>query len=64
MAKSDFLKSLLDGTYKKRFYELVGVKPKPYPVPEEDSFIPPQDDSAEIKYMSKEKFAKTSKPGA
>jgi hypothetical protein len=26
-------------------------KLKPYPVPEEDSFIPPQDDSAEIKYM-------------
>jgi len=24
---------------------------KPYPVPEEDSFIPPDDDSAEIKYM-------------
>lgn len=39
-------------------------KPKPYPVPEEDSFIPPPDDSAEIKYVSKEKFAKTSKPGA
>ena len=27
-------------------------KPKPYPVPEEDSFIPPDDDSAEIKYMA------------
>ena len=40
------------------------VEHKPYPVPEEDSFIPPQDDSAEIKYMSKEKFAKTSKPSA
>jgi len=39
-------------------------KPKPYPVPEEDSFIPPDDDSAEIKYMAKEKLAKTSKPGA
>ena len=39
-------------------------KPKPYPVPEEDSFIPPDDDSAEIKYMTKEKLAKTSKPGA
>jgi hypothetical protein len=36
MAKSDFLKSLLDGTYKKRFYELVGIKPKSYPVPEEN----------------------------
>ena len=38
-------------------------KPKPYPVPEEDSFIPPDDDSAEIKYMAKEKLAKTRKPG-
>lgn len=28
-------------------------KPKPYPVPEEDSFIPPDDDSAEIKYSTK-----------
>lgn len=27
---------------------------KPYPVLEEDSFIPPDDDSAEIKYMVKE----------
>ena len=53
MIKSDFLKNLLDGTYKKRFYELVGVKPKPYPVPEEDSFTPPQDDSAEVKYNTK-----------
>ena len=39
-------------------------KLKPYPIPEEDSFIPPDDDSAEIKYMAKEKLAKTSKPGA
>ena len=39
-------------------------KPKPYPVPEEDSFIPPDDDSAEIKYMAKEKLTKMSKPGA
>jgi len=39
-------------------------KTKPYPVPEEDSFIPPDDDSAEIKYMAKEKLAKTSKSGA
>lgn len=39
-------------------------KLKPYPVPEEDSFIPPDDDSSEIKYMAKEKLAKTSKPGA
>jgi hypothetical protein len=28
-------------------------KPKLYPIPEEDSFIPPQDDSAEIKYNTK-----------
>jgi len=28
-------------------------KPKLYPVPEEDSFIPPDDDSAEIKYETK-----------
>jgi hypothetical protein len=33
-------------------------KPKPYPVPEEDSFIPPDDDSAEIKYVTKEKLDK------
>jgi hypothetical protein len=39
-------------------------KPKPYPVPEEDSFIPPDDDFAEIKYMAKEKLTKTSKPDA
>jgi hypothetical protein len=39
-------------------------KPKPYPIPEEDSFAPPQDDSAEIKYMAKEKLVKTSKPSA
>jgi hypothetical protein len=40
--------------YKKRFDELAGVKiPKPYPVPEEDSFIPPDDDSAEVKYNTK-----------
>jgi hypothetical protein len=29
--------------------------PKPYPVPEEDSFIPPDDDSAEVKYINKGK---------
>ena len=28
------------------------VEHKPYPVPEEDSFTPPQDDFAEIKYMA------------
>ena len=26
---------------------------KPYPIPEEDSFIPPDDDSAEVKYNIK-----------
>ena len=39
-------------------------KLKPYPVPEEDILTAPDDDSAEIKYMSKEKLAKTSKSGA
>jgi len=29
------------------------VKQKPYPIPEEDSFTPPQDDSAEIEYNTK-----------
>ena len=39
---------------KKRFYKNLGdQKPKPYPVPEEDSFTPPQDDSEEIKYNTK-----------
>ena len=28
-------------------------KLKPYTVPEEDSFTPPQDDSAEVKYNTK-----------
>jgi len=28
------------------------VEHKPYLVPEEDSFVPPQDDSAEIKYSA------------
>jgi hypothetical protein len=28
-------------------------KSKPYPVPEGDSFIPPDDDSAEVKYTTK-----------
>jgi hypothetical protein len=28
------------------------VEHKPYPVPEEDSFVLPQDDSAEIKYSA------------
>ena len=31
------------------------VEHKPYPVPVEDSFIPPDDDSSEIKYMAKER---------
>jgi hypothetical protein len=28
-------------------------KSKPYPILEEDSFIPPDDDSAEVKYTTK-----------
>jgi hypothetical protein len=40
------------------------VEHKPYPVPEENSLTAPDDDSAEIKYLAKEKLAKTSKPGA
>jgi len=28
-------------------------KPKPYPIPEEDSFIPLQEDSEEIKYNTR-----------
>ena len=35
---------------------------KPYPIPEEDSFIPPDDYSAEINDIAKEKLANTSKP--
>lgn len=51
--------------YVKRFNKNVAAdKLKPYPVPEEDSFIPPDDDSSEIKYVTKEKLAKTSNPGA
>jgi hypothetical protein len=30
-----------------------GKKPKPYPVPEEDSFMPIDEDSEEIKYQTK-----------
>ena len=49
--------------FKKRYYKNVGLKPtpkikpgeKPYPIPEEDSFIPPDDDSAEVKYKTKGK---------
>ena len=33
----------------------VEVEYKPYPVPEEDSFIPPDDDSADSKYITKKK---------
>ena len=42
--------------YVKRFNKNVGIdKSKPYPVPEEGSFIPPDDDSAEVKYKTKKK---------
>jgi hypothetical protein len=38
----------------KRFIKIDGaIKSKPYPIPEEDSFTPPQDDSEEIKYNTK-----------
>ncbi len=30
-------------------------KLKPYPVPEEDSFTPPDDDSSDSKYITKKK---------
>lgn len=39
-------------------------KPKLYPVQEEDILTTPDDDFAEIKYMAKEKLAKSSKSGA
>ena len=29
------------------------INPKPYPIPEEDSFIPLQEDSEEIKYNTR-----------
>ena len=31
------------------------VKQKPYPLPEEDNFTPPDDDSADSKYITKKK---------
>ena len=31
------------------------VEYKPYPVPEEDNFTPPDDDSADSKYITKKK---------
>lgn len=42
----------------KRFKKNGGAnKSKLYPIPEEDSFIPPDDDSAEIKYSIKKNKA-------
>jgi len=32
-------------------------KPKPYPIPEEDSFIPLQENSEEIKYNTKKNIS-------
>ena len=32
-------------------------KPKPYPIPEEDSFIPLQEDSEEIEYNTKKNIS-------
>ena len=64
MIKSKFLRKIsglpaedVENTkegFKKRFDKNAGIKKsKPYPIPEEDSFIPPQDDSAEVKYNTK-----------
>lgn len=64
MIKSKFLKKIsglpaesVEHTkegFKKRFNKNTGIKkPKLYPFPEEDSFIPPQEDSAEVKYNAK-----------
>jgi hypothetical protein len=40
--------------FKKRFDKNAGIKKlKPYPVPEEDNFTAPDDDSAEVKYITK-----------
>ena len=33
-------------------------KPKPYPIPEEDSFVPLQEDSEEVKYITKKIISK------
>jgi hypothetical protein len=35
----------------------INMKPKPYPIPEEDSFIPLQEDSEEIKYTTKKNIS-------
>jgi hypothetical protein len=34
----------------------INKKTKPYPIPEEDSFIPLQEDSEEIKYTTKKTY--------
>ena len=68
MIKSKFLRKIsglpaedVENTkegFKKRFDKNAGIKkPKPYPILEEDSFTPPQDDSAEIKYITKKNKA-------
>ena len=45
--------------FKKRFDKNAGIKkPKPYPVPEEDNFTAPDDDSTEVKYITKKNKAK------
>ena len=65
MIKSKFLRKIsglpaedVENTkegFKKRFDKNAGIKKsKPYPIPEEDSFTPPQDDSSEVKYNTKE----------
>jgi hypothetical protein len=35
----------------------INKKPKPYTIPEEDSFIPLQEDSEEIKYTTKKNIS-------
>jgi hypothetical protein len=44
--------SVEEGEQKKK---VIQKKLKPYPVPEEDNFTPPDDDSADSKYITKKK---------
>jgi hypothetical protein len=45
--------------FKKRFDKNAGIKKsKPYPVQEEDNFTAPEDDSAEVRYITKKNKAK------
>ena len=69
MIKSKFLRKIsglpaedVENTkegFKKRFDKNAGIKKqKPYPVQEEDNFTAPDDDSAEVKYITKKNKAK------